>query len=195
MVVANRDEADCGGQEQNHWQVEEGVAAGRYASSIAATAGCVVQRGYNYYYLRRGSPQRPRCRPTGAGSGPNFPPTATSLCAAASAAARLTSSARAKWVLRPTHSKTQRMCASSANTSRPSAVRSRQQRLHGVKRQGPLLPSLGSPVPSTGRPRTACPRALSALPTPPRATPSETAPWHSTPRPWPSATTSPTPAQ
>jgi hypothetical protein len=61
-----------------------------------------------------------------------------------------------------THSKTQRMCASSANTTRPSAVRSRQQRLHGAKRQGPLLPSLGSPVPSTGRPRTACPRALSA---------------------------------
>jgi hypothetical protein len=52
MVVANRDEADCGGQEQNHWQVEDGVAAGRYASSIAAAAGCVVQRGYNYYYLR-----------------------------------------------------------------------------------------------------------------------------------------------
>jgi hypothetical protein len=49
-----------------------------------------------------------------------------------------------------TRRRSARMCASSANTTRPSAVRSRQQRLHGVKRQEPLLPSLGSLVPSTG---------------------------------------------
>jgi hypothetical protein len=43
MVADNNAEADCVHQQQNHWQVEEGVAAGRYASSIAAIADCVGQ--------------------------------------------------------------------------------------------------------------------------------------------------------
>jgi hypothetical protein len=88
-----------------------------------------------------GSPLRRGSRPTGASSGPSFPPIATSPPVAASAAAHLTSSARARWAHKHTHSKMQRTCASSASTTQPSAARFRRQLLPGATKQGGTSPS------------------------------------------------------
>jgi hypothetical protein len=49
MVADNDNEADCGDQEQNHWQVE-GVAAGSFSSSIAAIVSCVGQWGLTHHH-------------------------------------------------------------------------------------------------------------------------------------------------